>query len=788
MSTAIGKPVRRREDARFLTGRGRYVDDLSRPGQLHAAFVRSPHAHAVLRSIDLADALRSPAVVAAFDGAALTAAGVGSIPCGWLIHDRAGRPMVEPRHFPLAVDRVRHAGEPVAVVIATSRAAALGAAERVAVEYEPLPASVRAGRVGEPAEAPLWDAAPDNVCCDWAIGDGPAVDAAFAGAAHVTRLALVNNRLVAAPMEPRAAVAEHDPGTGLTVLHTTSQNPHTIRATLANTVLRIPETELRVVSPDVGGGFGTKIFLYPEETVLTWAARRLGRTIRWTSTRSESFLTDVQGRDHETVAELALDAEGTFLALRVTTYANVGAYLSSAATGIPTYYYAPLLSGVYRTPHIHCRVVVGFSNTASVDAYRGAGRPEASYVLERLVDQAAVETGHDRVALRRRNFIRPDQFPYATPLGLTYDSGDHAATLDLVLDSLDWPGFAARQAESRARGLRRGIGLSTYLEIAGATPSRVAAQQGARGGRSEAAQLRVHPGGSVTVFSGSHSHGQGHETTFAQLIAERLGLPMELVRVVQGDTDVVPFGRGTAASRSLIVGGAAILMAVDKVVAKGRRIAAALLEASVDDVVFAEGRFTIAGTDRGLDFAQVARAAYAPAALPPGLEPGLDETAFYEPLNWSFPGGCHGCEVEVDPETGTIRVLRIVAADDLGVIINPMIVHGQIHGGLAQGLGQALLEKGVYEAGGQLLTGSFMDYAMPRAGDMPSFEVMTNGTPCLTNPLQAKGCAEVGSVGLPPAIVNAVLDALRPEGVQDLSMPLTPAHVWAALQGARDNQ
>ena len=781
----VGQSVRRKEDARFLVGAGRYVDDLVFPGEWHARFVRSPYAHARIRGVDVGPALALPGVVAAYTGADLRRAGVGSIPCGWLIRGRDGKPMAEPPHFPLAVDKVRHVGEPVAVVVATTAFGALDAMAAVEVDYEVLDAVADSEAALRPGSPLVWDDVAGNVCCDWHLGDEAETDRAFAAAAHVSRIDLVNNRLVPSPMEPRAAIARHDPASGEYTLYTTSQNPHTVRSTLCNSVLGIAETDLRVVSPDVGGGFGCKIFVYPEETTLCWISGQLGGTVRWTSDRSEAFLTDSHGRDHRTHAELALDEAGNFLALRVKTLANVGAYLSSGATAIPTFYYAPLLAGVYKTPAIHCNVVVTFTNTCCVDAYRGAGRPEATYVLERLIDQAARETGRDRVELRRQNFIGTESFPYPTPVGLVYDFADHAATLDLALEMSDWSGFAARRGEARGRGRLRGIGLSTYVEIAGGTPSRLLGQLGGRGGRAESAQVRVHPSGAITVFSGSHSHGQSHETTFAQIVSERLGVPLESIKVVQGDTDKVPFGRGTAASRSLVIGGSAIVRAVDKIIAKAIRIAAHRLEAAPSDIRFEAGVFGIVGTDRKIPFLEIAKAAYTLHDFPiESIEPGLDETAFYDPLNWTFPSGCHVCELEIDPETGQVSVERIVAVDDVGTVINPMVVHGQIHGGLAQGLGQALLEGCIYDAEGQLLTGSFQDYCMPRADDVPNFEVALLGTPCEHNPLKAKGCAEVGSVGLPPAIINAVLDALSIVGVTSIDMPATAHRVWRAIRDA----
>jgi carbon-monoxide dehydrogenase large subunit len=785
-ATGVGASVCRREDLRFVTGRGHYVDDVGLPGALHVAFVRSPHAHARIASIDCTCALQAPGVRGVFTGQDLRDAGVGSIACAWSLRDRHGRPMAEPPRYPLAVGKVRHVGDPIAAIVAETLHQARDAAELLVISYELLPAVTGAHAALAEGAPRVWDEVARNLCCDWEIGDEKAVADAFAGAAHVTRIALTNNRLIANPMEPRAATAHCNAATGDYTLYTTSQNPHLVRAGLCAILPGLSEAQLRVISPDVGGGFGSKAPIYPEETALTWLAGRLKCAVRWTSDRSEAFLTDVQGRDHGSVAELALDRDGRFLGLRVRTLANIGAYLSAGTTAIPTYYYAPLLAGPYRTPAIYCNVLLCFTNTTSVDAYRGAGRPEASYLLERLIDKAARETGHDRVALRRKNFIRRDEFPYLSPLGLEYDSGDHEATLSLALEAAQWSSFAERKRRSREKGLLRGIGISTYVEIAGGTPSRMLGQMGGRGGRSESAQLRVHPSGTVTVFSGVHSHGQGHETTFAQIVADRLGIPFDQVRIVQGDTDRIPFGRGTIASRSLVVGGSAIVAGLDKIIAKASRIAAHLLEADRADIAFEHGRFQVAGTDRAVSFREVAKAAYLLHDYPiDDLEPGLDETAFYDPKNWTFPGGCHICELEVDPETGVIAIDRLIAADDLGRIINPMIVEGQIHGGLAQGVGQALYEGSVHDKAGQPLTGSFMDYRMPRAADLPSFTVLTHGTDCQHNPLKAKGCAEVGSVGIPPAVINALLDALHDVGVETIEMPATPQAVWQAIATAR---
>lgn len=782
----IGQSVRRREDIRFIQGKGRYVDDLGQPEDLRAWFVRSMHAHARIVSIDVSAAIAAPGVRAVFTGKDLLAAGVRSIPCGWVVRNRDGTPMAEPPHHPLCIDRVRHVGDPVALIVADSLLEAKDAGELVEIDYEPLPAVVATREAPGPDAAQVWNEAPGNLCADWEIGNRKAVEVALGGAAHIVEIELINNRLVANPMEPRAARAHRDPATNRYTLYTTSQNPHTIKSMLCGSVLGIPDDQLRVIAPDVGGGFGTKIFLYPEEAAITWAAGRVDRAIRWSAERGEGFLTDAQGRDHVTRAKLGVDPEGRFLALSVQTLANVGAYLSQGAAAIPTFYYAQLLSGVYRIPAIHCGVRLVFTNTAPVDAYRGAGRPEATYVLERLVDEVAVVTGIDRVVLRRLNFIPPDAFPYETPLSLTYDSGNHHATLEIALAAIDHEHFASRRVESGRRGKLRGLGISTYVEIAGGVPSRVVAELGARGSRFEAAEVRVHPSGAVTVYCGTHSQGQGHETTFAQIVSERLGVDYECVTLVQGDTDQVRYGRGTAASRSLVVGGSAVIKALDKIVDKGKRIAAHVLEAHPGDIEFRDGAFGVLGTDRRIGFAEIARRAYTAADFPADeIEPGLDEIAFYDPVNWSYPGGCHVCELEIDPETGVVTLDRIVAVDDVGTVINPMIVEGQIQGGLAQAVGQALMENCVYDEGsGQLLTGSFMDYAMPRAADLPALEVMTHETPCTHNPLGAKGCAEVGSVGLPPAIMNAVLDALRPLGVRTLDMPATSERVWRAIRDA----
>ncbi len=779
----IGQRVLRKEDARFLTGSGQYTDDVTLPHQVYATFLRSPHAHAAIRGIDTAKAKAAPGVLAVYTAADLT--GVNGLPCGWLITGTDGKPMNEPPHPVLASGKVRYVGDPVAVVVAESIVQAKDAAELIDVDYDVLPAVVNVMDALKPGAPQIHAEAAGNRCYTWALGDKAAVDAAFAKAAHVTRIDIVNNRLIPNAIEPRAANAAYNAGDDSYTLYVTSQNPHVERLLMTAFVLGLPEHKVRVIAPDVGGGFGSKIYLYPEETALVWAAKRVRRPIKWVAERSESFLADAHGRDHVTHAELALDKGGKFLALRVQTTASMGAYLSTFASCIPTILYATLLAGQYATPAIFCEVTAAFTNTAPVDAYRGAGRPEATYVVERIVHQAAVETGVAQDEIRRRNFIRT--FPYQTPVALNYDIGDYDACLDEAMKMADVKGFGARRAASSARGKLRGLGYASYIEACGLAPSNVAGALGARAGLFEAGEVRVHPTGSVTVFTGSHSHGQGHETTFAQLVAARLGLPVENVDIVHGDTGRVPFGMGTYGSRSLAVGGTAIVKALDKIVAKGRKIAAHLLEAAESDIEFADGKFTVAGTDRSKAFGEVALAAYVPHNYPlDKLEPGLDETAFYDPTNFTYPAGTHICEVEIDPDTGVVKVERFSACDDFGNIINPMIVEGQVHGGLAQGIGQALLENCVYDReSGQLLTGSLMDYALPRADDLPAFEVATKVTPCTHNPLGAKGCGEAGAIGAPAALMNAVLDAMSARGVTHFDMPASPHRVWSALAGAQ---
>lgn len=775
----IGDPMRRKEDHRFLTGKGRYTDDVSRPGQTYAYFLRSPHAHARIRGIDKAAAEAAPGVLAVLTGEDLQADGLGNLICGWMIHSKDGSEMKAGPHPALAQGKVRHVGDHVAVVVAETYAQAKDGAELIVVDYEELAATISVAETQKPGKPLVHDDIPNNTVFEWELGDKAATEAAFAKAAHVTKLDIVNNRMVTNAMEPRAAIGDYDTGSDSFTLYTTSQNPHVARLVLSAFVGVAPEHKLRVVAPDVGGGFGSKIFIYPEETVCVWAAKKVGRPVKWTGERSEGFLADAHGRDHVTKAELALDKDGRFLALRVHTIANLGAYLSTFSSSVPTYLYAPLLSGQYDIAAIYAEVDGVYTNTAPVDAARGAGRPEATYVVERLVEMAARELGMDPADLRRKNFVR--SFPHQTPVIMCYDTGDYEKSLDEALKLADYAGFAKRRAETEARGKRRGIGFSCYIEACGIAPSAAVGSLGAGVGLWESAKIRFNPTGNLTIFTGSHSHGQGHETTFAQVVSSHLGVPADQIEVVHGDTDKTPFGMGTYGSRSLAVGGSAIVKAADKVIAKAQKIAAHLLEASEADIEFKDGKFTVSGTDRFKTIQECAFAAYVPHNYPADLEPGLEETAFYDPANFTFPAGTQICEVEVDPDTGVTEIVNFVAVDDFGRVINPMIVEGQVHGGIVHGVGQALLENTVYdEASGQLLTGSYMDYCMPRADNLPSFKVGLTETPCTHNPLGVKGCGEAGAIAAPPAVMNAVTDAI---GV-DLQMPATPEKVWRALQSA----
>ncbi len=785
--SGIGAPLKRREDVRFLTGKGRFTDDLNRQGQAYAHFLRSDVASGRITRLDTEAAAAMPGVLRIFTGDDFKDA--GSLPTAWQVTSRDGSKQQEPRHPILAEGVVRHVGEPIAAVVAETLAQARDAAEAIEVDIDELPAVVDM-RAALEADAPkVHESLTSNLCFDWGfLEDNKAkVDAAFEGAHHVTTLELVNNRLVANPMEPRCAIGEYDPGDQHT-LWTTSQNPHVIRLLMGAFVLNIPENKLRVVAPDVGGAFGSKIFHYGEEAFVTRAAQLLGRPVKWTSSRSEAFVTDAQGRDHVTKIELALDKDGTFLAFRTETLANLGAYLRTFATVTPTYLHGPAAGGPYRTPLAYVNVRAVFTNTVPVDAYRGAGRPEGTYQLERLVDKAAREMGLDPVEIRRRNFVKPEEFPYQTPLAVVYDSGNYHATLDKLLEISDYAGFKARSDEAAGRGRLRGFGFSTWVECCGLAPSRLIGALGARAGLYEAATVRVNPTGGITVLTGTHSHGQGHETSLAQIVADRLGIDEGLVEIVHGDTARVPFGMGTYGSRSGTVGGAAIARATDKVIEKAKKFAAHLMEAAEGDIEVKDGKFSVAGTDKSLAWTDVTLAAYVPHNYPAEtMEPGLEETAFYDPTNFVYPAGAYGCEVEVDAETGAVEVLGFWAADDFGVVINPLIVAGQQHGGVVQGIGQALLEHAVYDANGQLVSGSFMDYAMPRAADLPAISVDHSCvTPTTHNPLGVKGCGEAGAIGAPPAVVNAVLDALNAGGfrIDHIDMPLTPSRVWAAMASA----
>jgi aerobic carbon-monoxide dehydrogenase large subunit len=779
----IGESVLRKEDVRFLTGVGQYTDDINLAHQTHAVFVRSPHAHAVIKSIDLTAAKAHPGVIDIFVGEDVAKDNINGLPCGWLINNPDGTPMKEPAHPILAQGKVRYVGDHVAMVIAETVQQARDAAELVEVDYEVLEPVINLVKAKHGPT--IHDVAPDNQCYKWKLGDESAVDAAFKNAAHITKLDLINNRLIPNAMETRSAIGSYSRASDEYVLYVSNQNPHVERLLMTAFVMGLPEHKVRVIAPDVGGGFGSKIYLYAEDVCLTWAAKKINRNIKWVADRNEAFLSDAHGRDHVSHAEMAMDKDGKFLALKVKTDANLGAYLSTFSTAIPTILYATLLAGQYTTPQIYVEVDAWFTNTAPVDAYRGAGRPEATYLLERLVSRCAWELGLSQDEIRKRNFI--SAFPYQTPVALQYDTGDFHTVMEKANALADVAGFAQRRKASEAKGLLRGIGYSSYIEACGLAPSNIAGALGARAGLFEVGEIRVNPTGSVTVFTGSHSHGQGHETTFAQVVAARLGIPVDQVDVVHGDTGRVPFGMGTYGSRSISVGGAAIMKALDKIEIKAKKIAAHMLEASDTDIDFANGEFTVKGTDKKIAFGAIALSAYVPHNYPlETLEPGLNETAFYDPTNFTFPAGTYICEVEINPETGMVHLDSFTAVDDFGTIINPMIVEGQVHGGLVQGIGQALMENCVYdEESGALLTGSFMDYTMPRADLFPEFKIGHVCTPCTHNPLGTKGCGEAGAIGSPPAVINAVLDALRPLGVKELDMPATAHRVWEAIQAAK---
>lgn len=782
----IGQSIKRTEDRRYMTGKGKYTDDIKLVGMTYAHIVRSPYAHATIKSIDIAAAQAAEGVVAVFTGADV--AHIRGVPTGWQVNFKNGETMKEPAH-PLLIpvgSTVKHVGDSVAIIIAESRAAARDAADLLEIEYdvhEVVTNCMDAIKDGAPQ---VHAEAPNNKAFDWAFGNPlEEVDAAMASAAHVTTLELVNQRLSPNAMEPRSAIGHYDEAMDSYTLWTTSQNPHLTRLLMCAFVLGLPEHKVRVVAPDVGGGFGSKIFHYTEEALVIWASKQVNRPIKWTSTRTEAFLTDAHGRDHITKAEMGFDTEGGIVALRVNTVANLGAYLSTFGPAVPTYLHGTLLQGCYTTPKIHIELVGAFTHTTAVDAYRGAGRPEATYLIERLMDKGALEMGRDPAELRFKNFIPAfdgvNQPGYQTQVALVYDSGNYQATLARALEIVGYENFRQEQADALAKGKYIGIGFSTYIEACGIAPSAVVGSLGARAGLYESAQVRVQPTGKVSVYTGSHSHGQGHETTFVQVVADKLGIPMSDIELIHGDSDAVAFGMGTYGSRSLAVGGSAIVKSIDKVLEKGAKIAAHKLECSVDDLNYAEGKWTVKGTDKSISFGDVSLTAYVPHNYPAGLEPGLDFSSFYDPANFTYPFGAHIAIVEVDIETGKVKLNRFIAVDDVGNVINPMIVDGQIHGGLAQGIGQAMFEGVQYDSEGNISNASYMDYCMPRADDLPMYELGRKVTPCPHNPLGVKGAGEAGCIGSTPAVVNAVMDALKSFGILDLEMPLTSQSVWRAI-------
>jgi len=773
---AMGQSVHRLEDPHLLQGLGRYSDDVNLPRQAYAVVVRSVHAHAHLRGIDATAALKAPGALAVLTGDDLAADGLGNLPTDSNRKRRDGSPAFTTPRPALIRGRVRHVGDPLALVVAETPEQAVDAAALVAVDYEPLPAVAEAVEARRPGAPAVWDEAPDNVAFVWEVGSRDAVARAFEGAAHVTHLDFVVSRVAAAPLEPRGGVGEFDRRSGRYTLYTGIQAPHGLRTLLAEQVFRVPQSAVRVVTGEVGGSFGMRSGIYPEMVLVLWAAKRLGRPVKWTSDRREGFVTDEHGRDNVTSVELALDAGGKFLALRVDLMVNIGAYLTPRSAG-PATNNVGGVAGVYTTPAIHLTSTGVYSNTTPTGPYRGAGRPEATYAIERVIDVAARELGIDPIELRRRNLIPASSMPFKTGLVFTYDCGDFARVMDMALALADHSGFQKRRAEAGKRGKLLGLGLANPIEVAGGPYTGV---------NPDTAEMRVNPDGSVSLFAGSTSMGQGNQTAFAQIVSDKLGLSPERIQVFWGDSDALGAGRGNGGSGAISVGGSAVLRATEKVIERGRRIAAKLLEAAHEDVGLRDGRFTVAGTDRGVTFNNVARAAYQPRQLPPGFEPGFSETAAFVPPAVTFPNGCHLCEVEIDEETGTVRVVRYAVVDDVGRMVNPMLVKGQIHGGIVQGLGQGLFEILAYDSGtGQLLSGSFMDYAMPRADDLPFFDVDSHEVPTKVNPLGAKGVGEAGTVGAMPALLNAVNDALAPLGVRHLDMPVTPERVWRAIREAK---
>jgi carbon-monoxide dehydrogenase large subunit len=771
----VGQSVKRVEDPRLLTGNGRYTDDVQVKRASYAFFVRSPHAHAELRKIDVSKAARMPGVLGVFTGSDLEAAGVGHVPCMVPITNRDGSKMKMPPRPALAVGRARFVGDAVAVVVADTQAQARDAAEQVEIDWKPLSAAGDLEAASKPGGPQVWDFAKGNQVFDWGLGDEAKTNAAFAKAHRVVTLDFVNNRLVPNSMEPRGAIGEITPD-GRMQLTVSSQGGAGIRGALAANIFKVPENRIRVITPDVGGGFGMKIFLYPEYVSVLFAAQRVGRAVKWMPDRMEAFVADTHGRDHRCRAELAVDRDNKFLGIRVKLHANLGSYLSHYGPFIPTDLFAWMVPGCYAFDTAWCNVIGVYTHTAPVDAYRGAGRPEAAYMIERLVDKAARELGVAPDELRRKNFVRPEQLPFKTPMGQTYESGNFAATMAAGLKNGDWGGFAARKAEAKKRGKLRGIGLAHYIEVCGGAPD-------------ETAQVRIDAAGGATVLIGNHSNGQGHETAYAQIVAEKLGIDFTAVRVVQGDTDLAVYPGGTGGSRAASVGGSAIWGACDRIIAKGKKFAAHAMEAAEGDIEFKEGVFTVAGTDKSMSFEKIAQAAFNMAKLPPGLSPGLDETSNMMPSAATYPNGSHVVEVEVDEGTGAVEVVRYTITDDFGKVINPLLLAGQVHGGTAQGIGQALMENATYAADGQLLSGSLMDYCMPRADSVPSISFnYTEAHPTPSNPLGVKGCGEAGAIGAPPAVINAVVDALAPFGITHIDMPATAERVWRAMHGAGRKQ
>lgn len=788
MAQLIGASVKRKEDPRFIQGKGKYVANVQLPGMAYAAIKRSPHAHAKIAAIDTSAAANAPGVLGVFTGQDLIDGGVGKLPCGWLVPD-----IKVPTRWPLMPvgDKVRHVGDGVAVVVAETPYQAEDALELINVTYEPLPAVVDAKKAMQPGQPLLHDDVADNVSYTWALGDKAATEKAFQEAAHVIELDLTNQRLIPNAMEPRATAAQWNPATEEMTVWTTSQNPHPIRLLLSAFTLGIPEHKLRVISPDVGGGFGSKIFHYPEEIIVPWVARQVNRPVKWVASRSESFVTDSQGRDHITHCKLALDADGKITGLFVQTWSDQGAYLSTFAPLIPTAFYICLLSGLYKIPAIYGEMWGTLTNTVPVDAYRGAGRPEAAYVVERLVDLAARKLNMDAIEFRRKNFISPDEFPYQTPVAMLYDSGDYHRLFDKLVEVADYAALRSAQAAAREQGKLVGIGISGCIEASGPAPSKVAGSLGSAVGFWESGIVRVHPSGKVTVLTGSHTHGQGHETAFAQIVADELGVPFEDVEIVHGDTAAIPFGMGSYGSRSAAVGGSALVRSAEKVRKKMLKIAAHQLEAAEEDLVYdrEDGSIYVKGSpSQRKSFFDISLASYTAHNLPDDIEPGLEETSFYDPSNFTFPNSAHLCQVEIDAQTGEIRLQKYIAIDDVGKVINPLLVDGQIVGGVAQGVGQALWEYGVYDENGQLLTGSFMDYTMPRADGFPPITTDRTETPSPHNPLGVKGAGEMGTIAATVTVVNAVMDALAPLGITHVDMPLTPERVWKAIHGMIGHQ